>query len=347
MKQLAKYSFLFIFSILWIVGCHPTLRRAAFEWGLTKDSYRYGDLYRLSNLAQFKQTTETCPKKFARNHSKNNTALYIIGDSFTEKERINADDFNTNGYVRIHWNDSLHISLDTTKRNILVLQTVERHFREHFAVPVHQFTIKNERHSALEAQKESEVQKSNIQASDFFLAMYKDTEQVLKESEESLASFLFSADIFLFLKEWKAALNLNWFGRHNDQVALSPDKKNILFCWDTDSTRITSSFNYFPNSELQNLIRQVNQTRAYYKKQGFDEVYLSIIPNKTSIVAPEMGQYNHLVERVQQHSLLKTPFIDTWTPFSQHRQEVYSLSDTHWNCKGQAMWLEAVNHYLK
>lgn len=342
MKPFAKYAILFIFSLLWIVGCHPTLRRAAFEMGMTKDSYRYGDLYRLSNLAQFKQATEACPKKFAGNRSKTNTALYIIGDSFTEKERINADDFNTNGYLRIHWSDSLNISLDTTKRNILVLQTVERHFREHFAVPVHSFRIANEQSSASATQKAKEVQ-----VSDFFLNLYNDAEKTLKESEESLTSFLFSGDFFLHLKEWKAAINLYWFGRHNDQIALSPDKKNILFCWDTDSTRITSSFNYFPDSELKKLIQQVNQVKDYYQKQGFDEVYLSIIPNKTSIVAPEMGKYNHLVERVQTHSLLKMPFIDSWTPFSRHRYEVYSLSDTHWNCKGQAIWLEKMNEVIK
>jgi len=341
MKPFATYTILFIFSLLWIVGCHPTLRRTAFKLGLTKDSYRYGDLYRLSNLAQFKQATEDCPKKFAENRSKNNTSLYIIGDSFTEKERIDANDFNTNGYLRIHWNDSLNISLDTTKRNILVLQTVERHFREHFAVPVHQFTVENKKLFASTSQKAKEVE-----LSDFFLALYNEAEQTLKESEESLTSFLFSGDFFLHLKEWKSAINLHWFDRHNDQIALSPDKKNILFCWDTDSVRITSSFNYFPESELQKLIQQVNQTRVYYKKLGFDEVYLSIIPNKTSIVAPEMGQYNHLVERVQQHPLLKAPFIDTWTPFSQHSQEVYSLSDTHWNCKGQAIWVAKMNEVI-
>jgi hypothetical protein len=88
--------------------------------------------------------------------------------------------------------------------------------------------------------------------SDFFLELYNEAEQTLKESEESLTSFLFSGDVFLRFKEWKAAINLNWFGRHNDQIAISPDKKNILFCWDTDSTRITSSFRYLPDNELKN-----------------------------------------------------------------------------------------------
>ncbi len=345
MKQLAKYSILLVFSLLWVVGCHPIFRRAAFEWGLTQDSYRYGDLYRLSNLAQFKQPTEVCPKKFANTHSKNNVALYIIGDSFTEKERINASDFNTNGYLRLHWNDSLHTSLDSSKRNILVLQTVERHFREHFAAPVHQLIIDNGRHTASESQKDVAVQQSNVQ--DIFLMAYKDAEKILKESEESLISFLFSGDFFLRFKEWKAALNLHYFGRHSDQVALSPDGKNILFCWDTDSSRITSSFKYLPDNELINLVQQVNQTREYYRKQGFNEVYLSIIPNKTSIVAPEMGNYNHLIERVQQHPLLQTPFIDIWTTFSKNRQTVYSLSDTHWSCQGQMLWLEEINRRLE
>lgn len=345
MKKLAQYTLLFFFSLLWIVGCHPTLRRVAFEAGFIQDSYRYGDLYRLSNLAQFKQPTEVCAKKFAHTRPKNNVALYIIGDSFTEKERINADDFEANHYLRLHWNDSLHVSLDTTQRNILVLQTVERHFREHFAVPVRQLIIDNKQHGTVESQKSVEALQLHHQNS--CLTMYKDAEQVLKESEESLVSFLFSGDFFLRFKEWKAALNLHYFERHSDQVALSPDKKNILFGWDTDSTRITSSFKNFPESELTHLIQQVNQTRQYYRKQGFDEVYLSIIPNKTSIVAPEMGNYNHLVERVQQHPSLQIPLIDVWTIFSQHRQRVYSLGDTHWNCHGQALWLEQVNRCLQ
>ncbi|MFN8346784.1 MAG: hypothetical protein U0X91_17415 [Spirosomataceae bacterium] len=342
MKKIAKYTALFVFSLLWVAGCHPFLRRTAFEWGLTKDSYRYGDLYRLSNLAQFKQPAETCPKKFAGIQSKKNAALYIIGDSFTEEARVNADDFNSTGYRRIHWNDSLRITLDTTKRNILVLQTVERHFREHFAVPVHQFEVVS---SASPQVAPPPAPSPSL--SDFFTTLYNDAEKTLKESEESLASFLFSGDVFLRLKEIKAGINLQWFDRHSEQVALSPDKKHILFHWDTDSTRITSSFHYLPDNELLKLVQQVNQTEAYYKKMGFDAVYLSLIPNKTSILAPEMGPYNHLVERVQHHPLLKTPFIDSWTPFSQYRAEVYSLSDTHWSCQGRAIWLEKVNEMIR
>lgn len=337
MKQLSLYIILITFLLLWLVGCNPTLRRTAFELGFTQDSYRYGDLYRLSNLSQFKQLAQNCPKKFIKKDSSNNVALFIIGDSFTEKERINATDFNVSNYQRIHWNDSLNVQLDPNKRNILVLQTVERHFREHFAIPIQNLNV------VTVAQKQS---KQNNSLFDFLLSTYYDWENILKESEESLSSFLFSNDLFLLLKEWKAALNLNWFGRHNDQIALSPDGKYILFSWDTDSTRITSSFKQLPENELSQLIQQVNKTRNHYLSLGFDEVYLSIVPNKTSIVAPEMGHYNHLVERVQQHPTLRIPFINIWNTYSQHRSEVYSLSDTHWSCKGQEIWLEEINKVL-
>lgn len=332
MKKIISYFCLIFFSLLWIIGCHPTLSRAALELGLTQDSYRYGDLYRLSNLAQFRQRSQICPKQDFSGKPQNNTALYIIGDSFTEKQRIDKNDFPIEGYHRAHWADSLTVPLDTAKRNILILETVERHFREHFAVPVRTLKV-----SAASPQTEQTVAHSDP----------KSWERILKDSEEALADFLFSNDFFLRLKEWKAALNLNWFDRHNDQVTISPDGKNILFAWDTDSTRITSSFYPLPDSELINLIKGVNEARDHYRSFGFDEVYLTIIPNKTTIVARKMGTYNHLIERVQNHPALRTPIIDVWPLFNQHSTEVYALSDTHWSCFGQKIWVEKVTEALK
>ncbi|RDB06274.1 hypothetical protein [Runella aurantiaca] len=332
MKKVLQYICLAFFSLLWVIGCHPILSRGALELGLTEDSYRYGDLYRLSNLPQFKERTEACPKKFVNTPSKNNIALYIIGDSFTEKQRIDQRDFNVKTYLRTHWNDSLEVQLNPEQRNILILETVERHFREHFAVPVRTLKISQ---AFVKSPTTNEAPQP------------KSWDAILHESEEALASFVFSSDFFLKIKEWKAALNLAWFGRHNDQVAISPDGKNILFCWDTDSTRITSSFYPFPDTELNKLIKGVNATKEYYRSLGFDEVYLAIIPNKTSIVAPEMGNYNHLVERVQNHPALRTPIIDVWGLFNQHSTEVYALSDTHWSCYGQGIWLQKVNEVVK
>ena len=175
----------------------------------------------------------------------------------------------------------------------------------------------------------------------------KQEEEWYKEIEERLTSFLFSRAFFLQFKEWKAALNLDWFGRSTRDVTISPDGKHLLFSWDTDSTRITSSFYPLTERELAQLIAEVNQTRTKYLRAGFDEVYLAIIPNKTSMVAPEIGMYNHLIERAQRHPALQTPLIDAWRVFAPNRFQIYSRSDTHWNCTGQALWLNEVNAALQ
>jgi len=335
MKRFLKYLFLFVGTGVWVIGCVPTFRKAVFEWGLTKDSYRYGDLYRLSNLSHFKQEQLPCPSTTTFDTSSSKTALYIIGDSFTEEQRVSKNDFKVKSYKRIHWNENASISLDTSQHNVLVLETVERHFREHFAQDVRNFALAPTHKPTPDFSFEGWLAES-----------YQAFENILKESEEALTSFLFSGDIFFTVKEWKADFNLYWFGRHNDQVALSPDKSQLLFVWDTDSSRITSSFKPLPEIELKKLIHQVNVTRRYYRSLGFDEVYLSIIPNKTSIVAPTMEPYNHLVERVQRDSSLQTPFIDVFTVYNQRPTLVYSLSDTHWSCEGRAVWLEKINGSL-
>jgi len=326
MLRFFQYFVLFIVSLLWMAGCHPALRRVVFEAGLVKDSYRYGDLYRMANLAQFKQPTEVCHQKRAET-ARTPVHLYIIGDSFTEKERIAAEDFVSEKYERVHWNDSIAVHLNKTKRNILVLQTVERHFREHFSQ-----SIKSLRFATNHLDMPS--------------SQPLGWSEILEKSEEGLVDFLFSGDWALFLKEWKAAINLNWFGRHNDQVALSPNGDYLLFCWDTDSLRITSSFKRLPDDELNSLVESVNKAQQKYLSLGFDEVYLSIIPNKTSIVAPEMGNYNRLVERVQQHPQLKMPIVNIWNYYQQNASTVYAKGDTHWSCQGRAYWLEKVNNQL-
>ncbi len=76
---------------------------------------------------------------------------------------------------------------------------------------------------------------------------------------------------------------------------------------------------------------------------GFNEVYLSIIPNKVSILAPNLGDYNYVLERIQQHPDLKAKYLDIYSIFKKQSQKVYSKSDTHWNCNGSSIWQGVVN----
>ncbi len=76
---------------------------------------------------------------------------------------------------------------------------------------------------------------------------------------------------------------------------------------------------------------------------GFSEVYCSIIPNKTSIVASDLGNYNHLVERVESFPNAKIQFLSVWKEFNQNASKIYLKGDTHWTCFGENLWVEKVN----
>ena len=77
---------------------------------------------------------------------------------------------------------------------------------------------------------------------------------------------------------------------------------------------------------------------------GFDEVYLSVIPNKSSLLIKDDPAYNHLIERIEGHPELQIPLISVWKAFTE--QNYYQKGDSHWNCAGQKIWVDAVNERL-
>lgn len=161
--------------------------------------------------------------------------------------------------------------------------------------------------------------------------------------EERLESALFSQGWAFWFKELKAQLTLNWFDRVNAGVGLSTDRKNIFVNMDTDTTKkLNSSFSRLTNREVDTLVDSVIAVADLYKRLGFDEVYLSIIPNKASILETARADYNRLIERVQQSPKLRVKPIDVFSVYRSAKTSPYMLSDTHWNCTGRAMWIDQV-----
>lgn len=325
-----KYIFLIFFSILWYLGFSKDLSKWLFEKNIAKDDYRYGDLYRLSNLAQFRVPVDKCASSTIDKVP--NTALILLGDSFTEKGRIDASNFKAENFLRFFVAENSFTKLDTSKKNILIIETVERHFRERFASPYKNLQL-----------TDSQIIKNHVSEKTYLQEALAYEVPYNTERHETL---LFSSDFFLKFKEWKSWLNWKLFGRIDEKVILSKDGKHILYYLDAKPSGITSSFDKISDEEINILVQNVNETYNYYKKLGFDEVYLSIIPNKTSILAPDLGNYNHLIERIQQHSALKMPYLDTYTPIKTSKSLLYDIGDTHWNCKGKQIWIDEVNHKL-
>jgi hypothetical protein len=330
-----KYLILLFIFILWLGGCSHEVMQTLYKTGVIADDYRYGDLYRLSNLPQFKDPVRPCPPQPGPASSGTGVALYVIGDSFTEPERLSQRDFPGAVYHRTKWENQNTMQLDTAKQNILLIETVERHFRDHFSQPVGSLIIVSDT-------TQRDITNNHPSISRQIMAFIQS-----KGIEERLETVLFSHDVFLWFKELKASLNLNWFDRVAPTVGISPNRQHVFVNLDTDTTkRKNSSFAPLPDVALNALIDSLNATADRYRAAGFDAVYISIIPNKASILAPAMGQYNHLIERVESNSRLRVPVVSVYADYKRQPTNVYALGDSHWNCTGRAIWIRAVQKRL-
>lgn len=326
-QKILKYTVLIIFSVLWLLGFSPHISKWLYAQGIIKDDYRYGDLYRFSNLPQFRVPKQTCePGKVKVTQP--NTALYLIGDSFTEEGRIEAGDFVSGSFHRYFIGDQPFVKLDKTKKNILIIETVERHFRERFAAPYKNLTVGEP--TTGQAVKN----------------LMKEARTDFWYDSQRHESILFSSDFFLSIKELKATLNERLFGRTDSNVVISKDKKHIFYELDARPDGITSSFDKLSDKEIALLVENVNLTYDFYRKNGFNEVYLTIAPNKSAVLGTDLGVYNHLIDRIQKHPALRMPVFDIYTPFSQSEKMLYDVGDTHWNCDGKQIWINAVNQKL-
>ena len=286
-SKILKYSVLILTIYLWLQAYSPIIYKSS---RLFPDDYRHGDLYHLSYLPQFKEKLRSCPptKKVSTN---SNVNLFVIGDSFTEEQRVSKNDIIAANYTNIHWSKQADIQLDTTKKNILILETVERTFKEHFSVEVNNFRFSKVAKKEEIAKSWKGVLKEEIQKVVSFIFPEKDS------IEQRFEASLFSYDFFLKFRELKASINHQIFGRVEKKVILSEDKNNIFFSEEAFLSDSHSAFYLLDDKEKNILVNNINATREEYLKAGIDEVYLSIIPNKVSILSPEMGKYNHLIDR--------------------------------------------------
>ncbi|MCF2444976.1 hypothetical protein L0657_13490 [Dyadobacter sp. CY345] len=330
-----KYICLVLFSLVWLVGLSPSIYAKLGEWNLINDGYQFGDLYRLSNLPQFKDPVKPCPKQapVTKVSSAKKVCLYIIGDSFTEKERVGKEDFAVDEYQYVHWDNILHLKPDTTKTNILLMECVERHFREKMASPIHNI-IPDSATFVMTGPEPSFMQKL-------------DHAFAADPAETRLDVAFFQNDWMLKIKEMKAAFTYHFFHRADKKVTLVNNDNSLVYYMDTDTPKSTSSFSKLADTELDTIMTNLAESHSIAKKLGFDHVVLSIIPNKVSVIMPEYGQYNQLISRVYAHPKLDMPYVDVLPDFRRMKENSYLKGDSHWTCQAQEVWLTKTNDLIK
>lgn len=322
---------LLFFGVIWVAGCSNDILSILYKIEIVPDDYRYGDLYRLSNLAEFKDPREKCPN-LSLSKPNQKIAFYLIGDSFTERQRIDSSDFAVTQYHWAHWGENLHLKLDTSFTNIILLESVERNVRPHFGTPIANVIPDTATFISLPADTRFMHQLDRMFASDGV--------------EDRLNTILFQFDPMLKFKELKSRINQQFFDRTDPKVTLSGNGSTLAYYEDTDSTLINSSYNYVSDTEIDSLVAVINFDKKFLEEMGFDQVWFSIIPNKATILMPDYGTYNHLIERIYRHPALATPRIDVLENFRKMQRNAYLKGDSHWSCSGQQLWLKKVNQKL-
>ncbi len=280
----------------------------------------------------FKRVNDSFPK---------NTNLYIFGDSYARYLKDFPWAFSGVNYLKVlDKTYACNYHLDSSKRNILLIEITERHIRYYFSDT-----------RMLEEIYDSIGKKRNLtgvvgpHTKNYFEASIlpdlKLEDFFNKNINPNLQHNLFN---YQFLKPFfqvKAAINYYLFSRADGDVVVSNDG-NFLFLKETvDRYNIVSSYYPVTNDEINNLTNNINIIYNFYKKGGFDEVYLSIIPNPATIVQHE--GYNNLIPLIQNNPALKMKIIDIYSVFRNTHGDYYLPGDTHWNLMGKQLWIDLVN----
>lgn len=283
---------------------------------------RYGDTYRLCNLRAYKEEV-ALPAPYTYEEAPEDVHLTLIGDSYSFK--IHPTAYRAKSFTHSTWRRPIPEPDPSQARNILVLETTERFTRERLGDITH----------FLERKRLSEYE-----------TRWEKLEKVyVLNNEDNLQSISFMDPLSLWLREMKASINQKWFGRIDENVAISNDGTHLYIQETIDSTLATSAFKFLSDDELDMMVENANSLYAFALQMGYDEVYFSVIPNKVTVMDRQYQgmDYNGLIPRLEQNSSLQWPLIKIldWI-----KAEHYYLGDTHWNFSGSDIWVKQVNAVL-
>jgi hypothetical protein len=309
------------------------------------DRWDYGDLFGICYLPEYKIKLHPF-QQYHRVASEptTNRVLYIIGDSFLADKIL---DGAFKGYDYVVFLDRRFpfgpIKLDSTKQNYLIMEYAEMNVMNYSLPATPEVTwsaadIKNKVNYNKTAGAGPSV------PPDSYLARINNI-IFNKDLSRNIETVVFDDKIFTPFKEAKAYLNYYLLGRVAQEVAVSTDKKRLLLNTTVDTSSKTSDFRNLSDGYIDSLDKHLASAQNYYLSIGFKKVYLSIIPNAVSVYDNQRMPYNHLLERVEKSTTL--PLISVYPTFKKQTENLYSLSDVHWNPLGFSIWVNEANKVLK
>lgn len=304
------------------------------------DRWRYGDLYGLCYLRQYKFALEPFKKYPGKPGRKNtNRLLYIIGDSFLADKTLTGafDDFDNVIFLDRRFKFG-PITLDSSKQNYLIMEFAERNLNGYNINKTNEIRWKT-------ADSKMNPRSKNIGPAPT-PSIFERLNNIIfnKDLSRNLELILFDNKLSTPFKEVKASLNYNLFGRVAREVAVSTDKKRLLFNVTVDTASFQSAFRYKSTAVIDSIVRNLDSARDYYRAIGFRKVFLSVIPNPVSVYDTQRMIYNHLMERVEQKTDL--PTVPLFPVFNSEKRNLFYRSDSHWNPTGLDIWIQQTNKVL-
>jgi hypothetical protein len=350
-KKIARDFFiLFGLFVLWASTSRQAMgfiaeKRDVNKWWGTYQCLN-GDLVSMSYL-DFVKTFNPGPDhdrlKTAPHTGTENTVLYLDGDSYTW--HLGDSNFaGLNSLVYINRDHGCNYHLDHTKKNVLIIEISERMVWDYFS----SLRIFDEICDSAIKKKNITMGQEPGTAPGMYASMLPSVpfgELFNKYINQNLQCNLFNYQFIMPMFEYKAAINYYVFNRASGDVVISEDRK-FLFLEKTVALNETgSSYGPVSSEQLGLLVDHFNQIYDHYKKGGFDEEYLSIIPNAATIVQPQ--GYNQFIPLIQNDPNLKMKTLDIYSIFKDSPDGIYWPGDTHWKYKGKQKWLDLVNIALR
>lgn len=335
-------TLILIFSALILsTGLSERLQRKLYEHGFVPDQYRFGDLYNITNLEQFKELDWSeaddlleSDKPKIRSQS---VDVYTIGDSFTTMDTsFYAGRRNYHIWLGTQVDT---VSLDSSVASILVIEVIERTIQERLRKDYASLYIEKGFQIRGESKQTASAEKQVRQVSSFW------ENKLNKEINQRLEFILFNSSLALKVKEIKADLMLSLFGRTHPGALISQDREFLFYEIEASPISPLSAYKQLADSDIDSVVINMNRIRSHYLHAGFSEVYFCFIPNKVTVCEPNRLPHNNQITRISENPRLKVPLLNVNDELLRH-PEWFHKSDGHWNVNGKRLWLAHVNHMV-
>jgi hypothetical protein len=304
---------------------------------LGSDKYRFGDLYGLTYLPDFRieKDNSLLSNQYQVDHTRD-MDLYILGDSYLFSYiQMDTSNFARSKQVVFRkWSDddkSPIVIHPSKRKKVLLIESVQRNVWtviDILLIKSHLEGFKSPLpwNEALNATLTDAIYDANL--------------------EQNIDFTLFDFQLFSPLKSLKAQWNRALFNRIEQDVVLSKDHQYLYMKETVDSLQKGSSFYPIRTAEVNELITRMATIQKYAISRGFDEVVFSFIPNPVSITQTEGRLDNQLNQKLVDKYGERFRFLDPTPVLLQGGKKYFFQSDSHWNQMGAKQWLGQLNQFL-